>query len=148
MGERVIRWLCTASFVNQGFSLFMYLLLLASAGAIANLPLEEVQAMAIATYGKLLDSAGEERMHRFVQMLHGQGAVLFGLYALRTVARAYGTWRMWKRERIGLHIYVSAQLLGVLVPMLVLGRELFDLLGFIMVLNWCYLYWSARRVLH
>ena len=141
----VMRWLCTASFINQGFAFLMYGILVLGAGSIRSMPLAEVQAIADSFYGRLLDPASTERMHAFLALLHERGGLLFGIYALRTLVRAYGTWRMWKGELIGLHIYVSAQLLGVLVPMLVFGRELFDVLGFMMVINWCYLYWSARR---
>jgi hypothetical protein len=76
---------------------------------------------------------------------HGVG--LMSVLALRTLARFIGTLRMWRLHWSGFHIYTTAQLLGLLVPMLIAGSELFAPLSLIIVLGWCYLYWNHRRAM-
>lgn len=144
---RMLRMLCTASFINQGVAFFLYgSMILISAWA-ATLPLDEFRNLLLAQRPQMLSSEQLEHMEEHLGLVHASGVLIFGIGAARTAVRAFGTWQMWKLKKIGLHIYVSAQLLGILVPMLVIGQQVFDLLGFLMALSWCYYYWSVRRFL-
>ena len=94
--------------------------------------------------------AGKGRIERHRMVYEALGPLMqrqIHALALRTFARFMGTLRMWNGHHDGLHIYITAQLLGMLVPILVAGPKTLDFLGFIIALNWCYLYYTQRKAL-
>lgn len=144
---RALARLCIASFIDQGFVFFVYLFGLLAAVMAQHMPLEELQAPIKDFYGPMMTEQQMATLYRFMEVFHEHGVALLCILLLRTVVRFFGTLRMWQGRRIGLHIYVSAQLLGVLLPMLIGGPELFQPMGFAFVLLWCYFYWAQRRAL-
>ncbi|HEY0978815.1 MAG TPA: hypothetical protein VGE21_15185 [Flavobacteriales bacterium] len=143
----VLRWLCIASGIDQSFFLLLYAFGLLAAFALKDMPADEFAALAQRSYAMLLTPEQIEQLLPFGELLRTHGVLLFTIYLLRTAARMVGTVRMWNGHSDGLHIYITAQLLGVLAPMLLVDRQLFSFFGLLMVLNWCYLYWSLRHVL-
>jgi hypothetical protein len=95
----------------------------------------------------LVSAAQRKAMVPYLDMLRLHGVALMVVLALRTLVRFFGTLRMWNGHHDGLHIYISAQLLGMLLPILVAGPKTLDFLGFIIALNWCYLYFTQRKAL-
>lgn len=139
--------LCIASFVNQAVVFPLYLIGVLGAYAVQHTPEQELQNLITTFYAKLLQPEQQEAMHAYISMLRAHGVALMGVFALRTLARFVGTYRMWQGWKDGFHIYTSAQLLGMLVPMLIAGPKSLNILGFFIALNWCYLYFTQRKVL-
>lgn len=144
----MLRWLCLSSAVNQVFCVFMYFMALLFTISIQRMPAAEVDGLMQDLYSRWVQPDQLERLTRITDMLRSHGMLFLSILLLRTVARSVGTWRMWNGHLDGLHIYISAQLLGVLLPMALVDRSLFDGFGLLMALNWSYLYWSVRRALH
>jgi hypothetical protein len=95
----------------------------------------------------LVGPAQREALVPYMEMMRLHGVALMSILALRTFARFIGTWRMWNGRHDGLHIYITAQLLGMLLPIMVAGPKTLDFIGFIIALNWCYLYFTQRKAL-
>lgn len=144
---KLLERLCVASFINQGVVFPLYLIGCAGAYALGRMPQEEVANLVASVYAKWLQPAQVEAMQAYINVFRLHGVALMAVFALRTLVRFIGTLRMWQGWKDGLHIYITAQLLGVLVPMLVAGREAFGLFGLLIALNWCFLYFTMRRVL-
>ena len=108
---------------------------------------DEVQHLMDGMPAFLFGSAQRTALVPYMEMMRLHGVALMSIFALRTAARFIGTWRMWNGHHDGLHIYITAQLLGMLVPILVAGPKTLDFLGFIIALNWCYLYFTQRKAL-
>lgn len=115
--------------------------------AIRGIPDEEVLKLVHTTYGAFIQPGQEDDIVAYVAMLKAHGPALMGVFALRTLVRFIGTLRMWQGFKDGFHIYTTAQLLGMLVPMLIAGPKAINLLGFVLALNWCYLYFTHRKAL-
>lgn len=144
---RLLARLCVASFINQGLMFPLYLMGMLGAWLLGRMPEQEVEALVAQTWSRLLDPAQQEAMQGYLATMQAHGVALLAVLALRTLARAVGTFRLWQGRKDGLHIYISAQLLGVLLPMLVAGPDMFNLLGFVLALNWCWLYFTQRQAL-
>ena len=144
---RMLTWLCVASFINQGVVFPLYLAGMLVSQVIRDMPPEELREMVEETYALFIQPDQREQMITYLQVLQANGLALMGVYALRTLARFIGTLRMWQGHRDGFHIYTSAQLLGILVPLLIVGPISFSFLGFVLALNWCYLYFVHRKAL-
>lgn len=143
----VLRWLCTLSFVDQAVFILLYLMGIVAALALREMPQADVEQFVRTSYSTLLSTEQMDAMMPMVELIRTRGVVLFLIFLARTIARAIGVFRMWHGHLDGLHIYITAQLIGILLPMLAVDTRLFSLLGLMMALNWCYLYWSLRRVL-
>ena len=89
----------------------------------------------------LLLAAG--KLRRIVVQAFGEADL--DQFVLRTAARFIGVLRMWRLHGDGFHIYTSAQLLGVLAPMLIAGNRLFSSWGLIAVALWCLIYYVRMR---
>lgn len=139
--------LCVASFADQGVVFVLYLFGILGAYAVQHTPEEEVSELILTTYSRWLDPAQQEALQAYVAMLRLHGVALMSVFALRTLARFIGTLRMWQGRKDGFHIYTSAQLLGMLVPILIAGPMSLNILGFFIALNWCYLYFTQRHAL-
>ena len=139
--------LCVLSFIDQGVVFPLYLFGLLSAFMMRAMTAEEVQHMLDGVPANFISAAQREAMLPYMEMLRLHGAALMGIFALRTAARFVGTFRMWNGHHDGLHIYITAQLLGMLLPILVAGPKTLDFLGFIIALNWCYLYYTQQKAL-
>ena len=139
--------LCVASFINQGVVFPLYLSGILLAYVMHGMPLEEVRNLVATTYSNWLPPDRLEAMQTYVGSLREHGVALMSIFAARTLVRFVGTLRMWQGRKDGFHIYTSAQLLGMLVPMLVDAPDTFNVLGFFLALNWCYLYFTQRNAL-
>lgn len=144
---KLLARLCMASFINQGLVFPLYLIGCAGAYALKGMPEEEVRKLIDGVYATWLQPQQLEAVHAYIQVMRLHGVALMAVFAARTLLRFTGTLRMWQGWKDGMHIYITAQLLGVLVPMLVAGREAFNFLGFLIALNWCFLYFTQRRVM-
>ncbi|MCL4282982.1 MAG: hypothetical protein KJZ58_12045 [Flavobacteriales bacterium] len=142
-----LTWLCAASFTNQAVVFPLYVLGIFMAYAMRGVPAAELRELVINTYGAFIQPAQQDQLEAYIALLQRHGVALMAILALRTLARFIGTLRIWQGWRDGFHIYTTAQLLGVLLPILVVGPETFNILGFILVLNWCYLYYIHRKAL-
>ena len=89
----------------------------------------------------------QDALLTYVGVMRAHGVALMGVFALRTLARFVGVFRMWNGKFDGFHIYTSAQLLGMLVPIMIAGSATLNILGFFLALNWCYLYFIHRKSL-
>ncbi len=139
--------LCVLSFINQGVMFPIYLLGFFASFSLADIDPQELWAMADAIYGKMLDSTELDRLHGFLDLFQEHGTALMGVLALRTAARFIGTLRMWQLKGDGFHIYTTAQLLGILLPMLIAGTAMFSLLGLVLVSLWCLMYFVRMRAI-
>ncbi len=139
--------LCVMSFIDQGLFLLLYILGIPAAIVLKNTDADQVNAMVERFYSGLLEPEQIQAATRTVEMMRDHGVALMSVLALRTLVRFIGTLRMWRLHWKGFHIYTTAQLLGLLVPMLIAGSELFTPLSLIIVLGWCYLYWNHRRAM-
>ena len=111
------------------------------------MPAEEVRGLITSTYSSWLPPDRLEAMQGYVSALREHGVPLMTIFAARTLVRFLGTLRMWNGKKDGFHIYTSAQLLGMLVPMLVAGPGTLNFLGFLLAINWSYLYFTQRKAL-
>lgn len=139
--------LCVASFINQGLVFPLYLVGMAGAYAIKGMSVEEMHRVIETTWSSFLRPDQQDALLTYVGVMRAHGVALMGVFALRTLARFMGVLRMWNGKLDGFHIYTSAQLLGMLVPILIAGRETLSLLGFLLAINWCYLYFIHRKSL-
>lgn len=139
--------LCVASFINQGVVFPLYLSGILLAYVMHGMPLEEVRNLVATTYSNWLPPDRLEAMQAYVGSLREHGVALMSIFSARTLVRFVGTLRMWQGRKDGFHIYTSAQLLGMLFPMLVDAPDTFNILGFFLALNWCYLYFTQRNAL-
>ena len=139
--------LCIFSFVNQGVLFPVYFLGIFSTALLSRMTPDEVETLLRTGTGGLLQGAQLEQMRTAVELLRENGVWIMFVLALRTLARFIGVLRMWKLKGDGFHIYTTAQLLGILVPMLIGGQAMFSGLGLITVAMWCYLYWSQLKFL-
>jgi hypothetical protein len=144
---RLLARLCVASFINQGVVFPLYLLGMLGAWLVQGMPEQEVEALVAQTWARVLDPAQQQAMQGYMAIMRAHGVALMGVLAARTLVRAVGTFRLWQGRRDGLHIYISAQLLGMLLPMLVAGPGTFNFFGFLIALNWCWLYFTQRHAL-
>jgi len=144
---RPLARLCIASFIDQGFAFLCFFFGLFGALFAQYRSLEQLQAPIRAAYAPLLDEQQLAYLLRIMELVHEHGVALMSVLLLRTVMRFVGTLRMWQGYRNGFHIYTLAQLLGVLLPMLVVGPEIFNFVGFACVLLWCGLYATQRHAL-
>ena len=125
----------------------VYFLGIFSTALLSRMTPEEVEALLrTSTYG-LLQTGQLEQMLTVAESLRENGVWIMLVLALRTLARFIGVLRMWKLKGDGFHIYTTAQLLGILLPMLIGGQAMFSGLGLITAVMWCYLYWSQLKVL-
>ncbi len=139
--------LCIASFINQALVFPLYLLGCVGAYALNRMPEAEVVDLVNGIYSKWLRSDQVGAMQEYIHVLRLHGVALMGVFALRTLVRFLGTLRMYQGRLDGFHIYTTAQLLGMLVPILIAGPRSLNFLGFLIALNWCYLYFMQRKVL-
>ena len=144
---KLLARLCAASFINQGLVFPLYLIGCAGAYALGRMPQDEVAGLVGSVYARWLQPPQVEAVQAYVNVLRTHGVALMAVFAVRTLVRFIGTLRMWQGWKDGLHIYITGQLLGVLVPMLVAGREAFNFFGFLIALNWCFLYFTLRKTL-
>ena len=139
--------LCVLSFINQGVVFPMYL-----GGFLASFYLRDTDPQALrdlatSFYQGLLQPEQLEQMYRYLDLMRDHGVALMGILTLRTAARFVGTLRMWRLKGDGFHIYTTAQLLGILLPMLVVGTELFNFLGLVIAALWCVMYYAQIRAI-
>lgn len=139
--------LCVLSFINQGLMFPCYL-----AGFLASFYLkgtdpQALRDMADAFYKDLLEPAQLEQMYGYLDLLREHGIALMAVFTLRTAGRFTGTLRMWRLKGDGFHIYTTAQLLGILLPMLIAGTALFSMLGLVAVSLWCLMYFVRMRAI-
>ena len=139
--------LCVFSFINQGVMFPCYLIGIPLSLYLSRMDADTYQELVQGIYSKLFQGEQLELMIRNADMLRIHGAALMTVLAARTLARFIGTLRMWNLKADGFHIYTTAQLLGVFLPMLVAGTAMFSVLGLFIVLGWCYLYWAQMRLL-
>ena len=85
--------------------------------------------------------------HRYLDLFREHGVALLGVFALRTAVRFVGTLRMWQLKGDGFHIYTTAQLLGILLPMLIAGTEMFSFLGLVLASLWCLMYFARMKAI-
>ncbi|HQV37632.1 MAG: hypothetical protein IPO60_01375 [Flavobacteriales bacterium] len=139
--------LCVASFINQGVVFPIYLIGILGAYAIKSMSVEEVRQIIETTWSSYLKPDQQDALLTYVGVMRAHGVALMGVFALRTLARFVGVFRMWNGKFDGFHIYTSAQLLGMLVPIMIAGSATLNILGFFLALNWCYLYFIHRKSL-
>lgn len=137
--------LCIASFINQGIVFPLYLFGILGALAIHGKSVEEVQHLLEVSMAGMLSPEQQAALMTYTDMIRLHGVALMCAFALRTLVRFIGTLRMWHGWRDGFHIYTSAQLLGVLIPILIAGSETFGFFGFLLAVNWCYLYFTQLK---
>jgi hypothetical protein len=125
----------------------MYSIGIIAAIAMKDMPAEEIRHLVENTYAAFMRAAAQEELMTYIETMKEHGAALMGVFALRTLARFVGTLRMWQGFTDGFHIYTMAQLLGILLPILIAGPKMFSLVGFVLALNWCYLYFIHRKIL-
>lgn len=143
----MLTWLCVASFINQGVVFPLYLMGILMSYVMRDMSPEEIRELVENTYSKFIQPDQREQMVTYLALLKVHGVALMSVFALRTLARFIGTFRMWNGWKDGFHIYTSAQLLGMLVPIMVVGPETINFIGFILAINWCYLYFIHRKSL-
>lgn len=139
--------LCITSFIYQGVVFLYYLGELLVALHYRPMSAEAVRNEASAMGRLLVPEQDLEPLLAYAEILRTSGLLLVGVFLLRTVARFVGTLRMWQGWRDGFHIYTMSQLLGCLLPIVIAGPRLFSVLGFLLVLNWCYFYFLLRKTL-
>lgn len=136
--------LAVASFINQGFVFLVYFFGLFASLMLASMDVEDAVELVRTSMWIPLDEQSMEELEANTRMLHDHGTALMLVLILRTVARFVGVLRMWHRHSDGFHIYTTAQLLGILLPMLIAGNELFSFTGLLAAGLWCLLYHGQR----
>ncbi len=144
---RTLHWLCVASFANQALVFPFYLMGIVAALVMRDMPEEEIRQLMQSSWATLVQPAQQDELLAYTGLLKAHGVALMSALVLRTLARFIGTLRMWQGWRDGFHIYTTAQLVGVLAPILIAGPRMFSFIGLVLVLNWCYLYFIHRKVL-
>lgn len=139
--------LCLASFINQGVMFPLYLLGIPISAMIQTMDPDALENLVRQEYEPYFDDAQVEQFLTYSSVLREHGVALMAVLALRTVARFVGVLRMWRLKEDGFHIYTTAQLLGVLLPMLVAGNAMFSFFGLMTAVLWCLLYWQQRRLI-
>jgi len=133
------------SFINQGVMFPVYLMGLMAAPYLRDTDPLVLRDTAAALYGSHATPEQMEQLFGILDTFREHGIALTAVFALRTAVRFIGTLRMWNLRGDGFHIYTSAQLLGVLVPMLIAGRDMFSPLGLLAVALWCMMYFVRMR---
>ena len=139
--------LCVLSFLNQGVMLPMYTLGFIAAFYVRDADPEVVRSTAESFYRGLFSEEQMAQLFDFLDVMREHGVALMGVFALRTAARLIGTLRMWGLHGDGFHIYTTAQLLGVLLPMLIAGTATFSPVGLLAVALWCLMYFVRMRAI-
>lgn len=106
---------------------------------------QALRDMADAFYKGMLEPSQLEQMYGYLDLLREHGIALMAVYTLRTAARLVGTLRMWQIKGDGFHIYTTAQLLGILLPMLIAGTAMFSMIGMVAASLWCLMYFVRLR---
>jgi hypothetical protein len=140
--------LAVASFINQGLVFLAYSFGLLAAFILSTMDQEAAVEQMRASMWLPLDEGTMEQMEASTRMLHEHGIALMSVLLLRTLARFVGVLRMWHRHADGFHVYTSAQLLGILLPMLIVGNEAFTIAGLLAAGLWCMLYYGQRTWWH
>lgn len=144
---RTLTWLCVASFANQAVVFPLYLLGFGAAWYLKGQSVEAIEEMMNTAYARFIQPDQREQLLKLAPLVKEHGVALTAVFAARTAARFVGTLRMWQGWKDGFHIYTTAQLLGMLVPILIAGPVTINFIGFILALNWCYLYFIHRQFL-
>lgn len=142
--------LCVLSFINQGVVFPVYLLGFLASFSLPDTDPQMMRDTAATLYKGFVPDISEEQMDqvfRFLDLLREHGVALMGVFAMRTAVRFVGILRMWKLHGDGFHIYTSAQLLGVLVPMLIAGTDTFSPIGLLAVALWCLMYFTRMKAI-
>ncbi len=125
----------------------LYLLGIPISAMIQTMDPDALETLVRQQYEPYFNDAQVEQFLTYSSVLREHGVALMAVLALRTMARFVGVWRMWSLKEEGFHIYTTAQLLGVLLPMLVAGNTLFSFFGLMTAVLWCLLYWQQRRLI-
>lgn len=136
--------LAIASFINQGVVFLVYSFGLFMALFMRTMDVEELVDMMRTQYEGLVGEQDLDQVEAYTRVLHEHGLALMGVFLLRTLARFAGVLRMWHRHPDGFHIYTSAQLLGILLPMLIGGNLFFSVFGLVAAVLWCMMYHQQR----
>ena len=139
--------LCVLSFINQGVMFPMYVLGLVAVPYVGDMDPQVLHDTAEAAYKGIFNEEQMTQLFGFLDIMRDHGTPLMAIFALRTAARFIGTLRMWRLHGDGFHIYTMAQLLGVLLPMLIAGKDTFSLLGLLIVALWCLMYFTRMRAI-
>ncbi len=123
---RTLHWLCVASFANQALVFPFYLMGIVAALVMRDMPEEEIRQLMQSSWATLVQPAQQDELLAYTGLLKAHGVALMSALVLRTLARFIGTLRMWQGWRDGFHIYTTAQLVGVLAPILIAGPLMFS----------------------
>ncbi len=139
--------LCILSFINQGAMFFIYLSGLVAAPFLRDSDPQVLRDAALSLYQGTFEPDELERLYAMLDTFREHGVVLMSVFAIRTIARFIGTLRMWRLHGDGFHVYTTAQLLGVLVPMLIAGKDMVSPLGLVAAALWCFMYFVRMRAI-
>lgn len=136
------------SFINCGLFLVIYGSALLFMLGLKSVPEEEFMARMQeqgAQFSAMLPPEQSGLLEEVGTLLYHQGALLMGLYLLRTVLRLAGVLGMWRGRRNGFHLYGAAQVLGIFLPHLVLPFKFMGLFGPLLALGMVAAYGSQLK---
>lgn len=136
------------SFINCGLFLVIYAIGLFVTLGMRAVPEQEFMAQMHEQMAGMQDMMGEDGVAAFEELLplmYRGGALLMGLFLLRTIARLIGAVRMWRGQRQGFHIYAATQVVGIFLPHVVLPWKYLGLFGPLLALAFVALYGSQLK---
>lgn len=144
---RLIRDLGVLSFLNTGFFMLLYGLMLISAPVVQRMPYADLEASMLPQLKAWSGEGGDDVAIEMLHLLHESGVALMGLLFLRTAARLVGVLGLWNGRHWGFSVYASAQLAGIFLPFVVLPWKFLSLGGPLLAMGMTALYGTQRKYL-
>ena len=141
----LIKVLGPFTFVNTGFFMLLYGLMIMAMLVIREMPAEEFVAMIRQSAERFMAGEDMDEMESIARIFHEHGVLLMGIYFVRTVARFIGALGIWRGRRSGFHLYAAAQLVGLFVPHLILPWSMLGFFGPLLTVGMTALYGSQLK---
>ena len=125
----LIKVLGPFTFVNTGFFMLLYGLMIMAMLVIREMPAEEFVAMIRQSAERFMAGEDMDEMESIARIFHEHGVLLMGIYFVRTVVRFIGALGIWRGRRSGFQLYAVAQLGGLFAPHLILPWSMLGVFG-------------------
>lgn len=141
----LIKVLGPFSFVNTGFFMILYGMMVMAMMVIREMPAEEFVAMIRESAERFMPGEEMDEMESIARIFHANGVLLMSIYFVRTLARFIGMLGIWRGRRSGFHLYAVAQLVGLFAPHLVLPWSMLGFFGPLLTVGMTALYGSQLK---
>jgi hypothetical protein len=145
-GPVMLRFMAVLSFLNCGFFLIAYGVMVVVMIGLQRMPYQEMEALFLGRPDGSPEAAAE--IQEWLPLLHANGVLLMAIFFLRTAVRFIGVLLMWKGRLLGFHVYAVAQLAGIFAPHIVLPWSMLQVWPALAAVAMTAFYGNQRRWLH